>query len=129
MARARSRDPDTSYHVHFIFGVTSYQREKLCSLHPITTSYRNHFILRVVSYHESLHTKSHFIPEVTSYQSHFIPKSLHTSHRIPISSYQSLHIEFYFIPKSLHNSHSMPATLYHSLYLSALRTEFTRLSL
>ena len=40
-------DPDTSYHVHFIFGVTSYQREK-CLLHPITTSYHNHFILRAI---------------------------------------------------------------------------------
>ena len=70
------RDPKNSYHVHFIFGVTSYQREKICSLHPITTSYLGQF-----------HTKSHFILKplhikAISYQSfhagHFIPVPVHS---------------------------------------------------
>ena len=55
-----TRVPDTSYHRHFIFGVTSYQREKL-SLHT------SHFI------------PSHFIQSDTSYQSHFIPKHFNHS--------------------------------------------------
>ena len=57
------RVPDTSYHRHFIFQVTSYQREKL-SLHT------SHLI------------SSHFIQSDTSYQ------SLHTSHFISATSYQ-----------------------------------------
>jgi len=56
-----SGDPDTSFHVHFIFGVTSFQRENICSLHPISTSYHNHFILRAFAY------QGHLIP-FTSYR-------------------------------------------------------------
>ena len=90
--------PDTSYHRHFIFQVTSYQREKL-SLH---TSHfiPSHFIQSDTSY-QSLHTKP-FHTEVTSYQSlhteftsyrsHFIP-----SHVIPVTSYQSDFISEHFI--------------------------------
>ena len=150
------RFPVTSYNRHFIFWVTSYQREKW-SLHT------RHFIL------------VHYIPCGTSYQSHFIPvhfipRPLHTSHFIPIvtSYYESLHIEAisyqytsyqghfisvhfipnsphtrHFIPRSLHTnalhtsalhtSHFMPVTLYQSLnpsafYISAIRTKFTLLS-
>ena len=94
-----SRVPDTSYHRHFIFQVTSYQREKL-SLH---TSHfiPSHFIQSDTSY-QSLHTKP-FHTEVTSYQplhtNHFIPKSLHTSH---------------FISKSLHTNHFIPVTSYQA---------------
>ena len=68
--------PVISYHVHFIFGVTSYQREKLCSLHTMFTSYlesihiRGHFILLVTSYSGSLHTLGHFILLVSSYWLH-----------------------------------------------------------
>ena len=94
---------------HFIFWVTSYQREKW-SLHT------RHFIL------------VHYIPCGTSYQSHFIPvhlipRPLHTSHFILcVTSYRG-----HFIPKSnqrlhtnaLHTSHFMPVTLYQSLNPSA----------
>ena len=92
-------DPDTSYHVHFIFCVTSYQREQICSLHPIITSYHNHFILRVVSYQESFHTISHFIPSITSYHVALhtkVTSALHTK----VSSYRN-----HFIPRSLHTIH------------------------
>ena len=91
------RVPDTSYHRHFIFQVTSYQREKL-SLH---TSHfiPSHFIQSDTSY-QSLHTKP-FHTEVTSYQ------SLH----IEVTSYQPLHTS-HFIPKSLHTSHFIPSSLH-----------------
>ena len=86
--------PVTSSIRHFIFCVTSSQREKL-SLHT------RHFI------------QVHYIPCGTSYQSHFIPvhfipRPLHTSHFIPIvtsyqcTSYQGHFISVHFIPKSLH---------------------------
>ena len=129
----KKRVPDTSYHSHFIFGVTSYQREKL-SLHTShfipshfiqsDTSYQSlhtsHFIpkslhtshfIPVTSYQESLHTR-HFIPRVTSYQ------ALHTSHFIPrITSYQTLHTKVtsyrnHLIPRSLHTSHFIPKPLH-----------------
>ena len=71
------RFPVTSYNRHFIFWVTSYQREKwsLHTRHFIPV----HYIPWGTSY-QSLHTK------VTSYQSHFIQKSLHTE----TTSYQGL---------------------------------------
>ena len=130
--------PVISYHVHFIFGVTSYQREKLCSLHPMFTSYLeslhtlSHFIFGVTSYLESLHTWSHFILWVTSYieslhtWGHSIPESLHTlRHFIPwVTSYpKSLHTWLHFIPRTisyhgpLHTiDHLIPLTTsYHGL--------------
>ena len=101
--------PGTLYQSHFI-PVTSYQSHFISKpLHTKVTSYQGHFIPR------SLHT-SHFIPKsfipkplhtkVTSYRNHFIPRSLNAE----ITSYHSLHIEFYFIPKSLHQSNFMPLT-------------------
>merc|ERR1711917_11310 len=81
--------PVTSSIRHFIFCVTSSQREKL-SLHT------RHFI------------QVHYIPCGTSYQSHFIPvhfipwplhtNALHTK----VTSYQGHFISVHFIPKSLH---------------------------
>ena len=114
------RYPVISYHVHFIFGVTSYQREKLCSLHPMFTSYLeslhtlSHFIFGVTAYIESLHTSSHFIPGVTSY-----PKSLHTwRHFIPrtISYHGPLHTMDYLI-------HFISwTTSYHTCIVHLIRT-------
>ena len=92
--------PDTSYHRHFIFFGTSYQREKM-SLHtshfiPV------HFIPKDTSYHDTSYQctsyqvhfiPSHFIPSGTSYQVQFIPNALHT---------KPLHTMLYFIPSALH---------------------------
>merc|ERR1711917_191467 len=135
------RFPVTSSIRHFIFCVTSSQREKL-SLHtshfiqvhyiPCGTSYQSHFIpvhfiprplhtgalhTKATSY-QSLHTDCHFIPM------HFIPRSLHISAlHTKVTSYRG-----HFIPKSnqslrtnalhtsaIHTSHFMPVTLYQSL--------------
>ena len=107
--------PVTSSNRHFIFWVTSYQREKW-SLHTL------HFI------------PVHYIPCGTSYQSHFIPvhfipRPLHTSHFIPIVTpyqctlYQGHFISVHFIPKSLHTevisyqSHLIPSTSYRSHFI------------
>ena len=56
---------------------------------------------------QSLHTKGknghfipvHYIPWGTSYQSHFLPYSLHTSDFIPVTSYSciSYHVHFTFL--------------------------------
>ena len=122
--------PVTPYHVHFIFGVTSYQREKMCSLHPMFTSYLesfhtlSHFIFGVTSYPESLHTIV-LHTKCTSYQVHFIlshfiscelhtkplyAKSLHTksfntkSFHTKCTSYQ-----VHFIPSALHTKYFIPS--------------------
>ena len=133
--------PVTSSHRHFIFWVTSYQREKwsfhtrhLIQVHyiPCGTSYKSHFIPVhfiprplhtshvipiVTSYHASLHT------EATSYQCtsykgqfisvHFIPKSPHTRHFIP----KSLHTKVKS-PTSYHTVHFILVISYRSLYTS-----------
>ena len=135
------RFPVTSSIRHFIFCVTSSQREKL-SLHtrhfiqvhyiPCATSYQSHFIPR------TLHTEVTSY-QCTSYQSHLIPKSSHTRHFIPksfhteVTSYQSQishFIPMHFIPRSLHTnalhtsafntSHFLPVTLYQTGITSPL---------
>ena len=109
------RFPVTSSIRHFIFCVTSSQREKL-SLHtrhfiqvlyiPCGTSYESHFIPRPLhtkaTSYQSLHIDCHFIPM------HFIPRSLHISAlHTKVTSYRG-----HFIPKSPHTKHFIPKSLH-----------------
>ena len=100
---------------HFIFGVTSYQREKL-SLHT-SRFIPSHFIQSDTSY-QSLNTKS-LHTEVTSYQSLHTKVTSYQSLHTKVTSYQSLHTS-HFIPsvtsyrthfkaRSLHTSHLIPS--------------------
>ena len=93
--------PVTSSNRHFIFWVTSYQREKwplhtrhFILMHFISKSLHTSALHTKATSYQSLHTDCHFILWVTSYRSHFIPmhfipRSLHTE----FTSYQALHTE------------------------------------
>ena len=95
------RFPVTSSNRHFIFWVTSYQREKwplhtrhFILMHFISKSLHTSALHTKATSYQSLHTDCHFILWVTSYRSHFIPmhfipRSLHTE----FTSYQALHTE------------------------------------
>ena len=105
--------PVTSSKSHFIFWVTSYQREKRsCHTNHFLPV---HFIPCVTTYKESLHTECDFIPCCTSYQSYLISvsssRSLNTS---------SLHNKV-TLSLALQLNHFISSTTYHSLWSIAYK--------